>query len=244
MKIAILVALLVVSVLLVPPTSASRKGQKHEKRAVAAWVGTTITYINLGLMWVPNGSALETAIDSIITAAGTTPFSISTLLTNIFSVVTAAINLADSYAKNPLTTDLNNLVTAICTLVVDAVTGKFTSLGTDIDNIVCAAEALAGLTNCNLSALSAAIDKLTTDAINTATQPATIIKDAFAIVTAAINVGATSGKVAPNVVAAVQKLITDICTLVVDCVTLNTAAIAGAITTVITDAAAFGALAR
>jgi len=239
MKIAILVGLLVVSVLLVPPTTASPKGRSHQKRAVAAWVATANYWINFGLGFVPNGLALETAIDKIVTVAGTTPFSISNLLSAIFSVVTAAINMADANASNPLTKELNTLITDICTLVTDAVAGNFKVLATDIDNVVCAAEALGGLTKCNLTPLSNSINALVTAAENNA-PAATIVTDAFGIVAAAINIGTSAGKVPANVVTAIQNLMTNICTLVVDCVTLNTAAIGGAITAVITAATTLG----
>jgi len=212
---------------------------------VASWVSVANFFINLGLSAVPNGADLETAIDAIITAAGTTPFSVDALLQAIFSVVKASINLADNYYYSATTTQLDNLMDAICTLVVDAVDGNVDALGSDATNIACAAEAVAGLTDCDLGPVGDAIDKLVTDATDKESAQ-TIVTDAFAIATASVTAGATSGNVSTDVTDAVNKLLNDICALVNACITAaqtaNYALIAPAIGAVIVDANAFGSL--
>jgi len=205
MKVLILAGLLVVSVLLVPSASASgRSSRNHQKRVAAPQAGVAL------------GAAISTVVFDAITGS-------ATLIPDIFSLVVAGIDLGFQSAGqdgSTLNTQLDTLLTDIGTLVQDAVNGN--DINADINTVICDAEQIGGMTpdQCTTQTLDTVITNLVNHASNGA-PAATIVTDAFAIVTSALDLAAQLAPSASTVLKGVVTLINDICQLVVDCVNVN-----------------------
>jgi len=213
----ILAGLLVVSVLLVPSVSA-RAGRNHQKRAAAPSPALT--------------TALSNAITTLSLAAIFAP---QNVIPDIFNVVVAGINLGFNGADSKLNTQIDNLINAISTLVQDAVAGN--DINDDINTVICDAEQIGGVpaSQCVTQTLDTTIQQLVTDASATPVVPATIVSDAFAIVTSALDLAAQISGVS---LTPEENLINAICQLVVDCLNGSIPNIANDIGTIVAAATA------
>jgi len=224
----IFTGLLVVSVLLVPvaSTSGTGRGRNHQKRVAAETAAAA-------------GGILATGITTVVTDALTKS---PNLITDIFKVVTDGIDLGfasavPSQSGSTLNNQIDALLTAIGKLVNDAVNGNMGSLNADINAIICDAEQIGGIaaSKCTTQTLETTIAQLVTDAKNPTVTAATIVTDAFAIVTSALDLAA---QISGSSLTPVIKLINAICTLVVTCVNGNVLGLSTAIQGIVTAAMA------
>jgi hypothetical protein len=198
--------------------------RKRESK-VAAWVPMTIRLVDIALMLLPHSDAVTAAVHDVITAAGTIPFNLDYLITSVFNLVSESINYLRGGKQDPTAQALDNLMDDLAILIIDAIHGNVNNLATDASRVVCDIQAFFGKTDCDLSPVAGAIDKLILDVQNGA-KLQVVIDDSFNIAVQSVNVVASNGRVDKEVTNAMIDLINDINQLVQDCITGKTAAIA------------------
>jgi hypothetical protein len=230
MKVAILAVAAVVLVL-----AHEGNGATIQKRDwVAPWVKPTLWGIDLAMKVLPHSDRLQAAIHELITAIGTMPFSVDKVLSAGFNVMAEAINYLRGDSQDPTAMAISKLMVDLSTLVSDAVHFRVTVLGTDAGIVVCDVEAIFGITDCDLSPVSGAIDKLVKDATSLSV-PTVLVDDSFDIAIAAVEHSAKKGYVKPGVSNALIKVLEDTNELFEDCLKVKISALTGDINAVVKD---------